>query len=163
MTFGFPAFFWATLALLPLAAVYFIKTRPRRQPVNAFFLWQQVFQQKASNSLFQRLRNLLSLLLVALAFLAAVFALTRPRIGDGSAPDLLIVVDRSASMNGIDDGKSRIDRAKELAGSWITALGGSQRAAVATVSRSTPRSKQWHATPQGRQSDRLRPPTDTGS
>ncbi|OYV06980.1 MAG: hypothetical protein CFE26_03400 [Verrucomicrobiales bacterium VVV1] len=134
MTFGFPAFFWATLALLPLAAVYFIKTRPRRQPVNAFFLWQQVFQQKASNSLFQRLRNLLSLLLVALAFLAAVFALTRPRVGDGSAPDLLIVVDRSASMNGIDDGKSRIARAKELAGSWITALGGSQRAAVATVS-----------------------------
>ncbi len=76
MTFGFPAFFWATLALLPLAAVYFIKTRPRRQPVNAFFLWQQVFKQKASNSLFQRLRNLLSLLLVALAFLAAVFALS---------------------------------------------------------------------------------------
>jgi hypothetical protein len=134
MTFGFPAFFWATLALLPLAAVYFIKTRPRRQQVNAFFLWQQVFQQKASNSLFQRLRNLLSLLLVALAFLAAVFALTRPRVGDGTAPDLLIVVDRSASMNGVDDGKSRLVRAKELAGSWITALGGSQRAAVATVS-----------------------------
>lgn len=133
MTFGFPAFFWAALALLPLTAVYFIKTRPRRQQVNAFFLWQQVFQQKASNSLFQRLRNLLSLLLVALAFLAAVFALTRPRIGDGTAPDLLIVIDRSASMNGVDDGKSRLDRAKELAGSWITALGGSQRAAVATV------------------------------
>jgi hypothetical protein len=36
MTFGFPAFFWAALALLPLAAVYFIKIRPRRQPVNAF-------------------------------------------------------------------------------------------------------------------------------
>jgi Aerotolerance regulator N-terminal/von Willebrand factor type A domain len=133
MTFGFPAFFWAMLALLPLAAVYFIKTRPRRQPVNAFFLWQQVFKLKATNSLFQRLRNLLSLLLVALAFLAAVFALTRPSIGDGAAPDLLIVVDRSASMNGVDDGKSRLVLAKELAGSWITALDGSQRAAIATV------------------------------
>ena len=133
MTFGFPAFFWAALALLPLAAVYFIKIRPRRQPVNAFFLWQQVFQQKASNSLFQRMRNLLSLLLVALAFLAAVFALTKPRVGDGKAPDLLIVIDRSVSMNGIDEGKSRLSLAKELAGSWITALGGSQRAAIATV------------------------------
>ena len=130
MTFGFPAFFWAALALLPLAAVYFIKIRPRRQPVNAFFLWQQVFQQKASNSLFQRMRNLLSLLIVALAFLAAVLALTKPRIGDGKAPDLLIVIDRSVSMNGMDDGKSRLARAKELAGSWITALGGSQRAAI---------------------------------
>lgn len=133
MSFGFPAFFWAAFALLPLAAVYFIKIRPRRQPVNAFFLWQQVFKQKASNSLFQRLRNLLSLLLVALAFLAAVFSLTRPRIGDGAAPDLLIIIDRSASMAGIDDGKTRLARAKELADSWIIALGGSQRAAIATV------------------------------
>jgi Aerotolerance regulator N-terminal/von Willebrand factor type A domain len=133
MTFGLPAFFWAAVALLPLAAVYFIKIRPRRQSVVAFFLWQQVFQQKASNSLFQRMRNLLSLLLVALAFLAAVFALTKPRFGDGKAPDLLIVIDRSVSMAGIDDGKSRIARAKELADSWITALGGSQRAAIATV------------------------------
>ena len=133
MTFGLPVFFWAAVALLPLAAVYFIKIRPRRQPVVAFFLWQQVFQQKASNSLFQRMRNLLSLLLVALAFLAAVLALTKPHVGDGKAPDLLIVIDRSVSMAGIDEGKSRIARAKEMAGSWITALGGSQRAAIATV------------------------------
>jgi hypothetical protein len=133
MSFGLPGFFWAALALLPLVAVYFIKVRPRRQPVNAFFLWQRVFQQKASNSLFQRLRNLLSLLLVALAFLAAVVALTKPRFDDGSAPDLLIVIDRSVSMSGIEDGKSRLASAKELAGGWIRALGGSQRAAIATV------------------------------
>ncbi len=133
MTFGFPAFLWATLALLPLVAVYFIKIRPRRQAVNAFFLWQQVFQQKASNSLFQRLRNLLSLLLVALAFLAAVLALMRPRFDDGNTPDLLVIIDHSASMQAVEDGKSRLDLAKDLAGSWITALGGSQRAAVAGV------------------------------
>jgi hypothetical protein len=133
MTFGFPAFFWAALALLPLAAVYFIRTRPRRQPVNAFFLWQQVFQQKAASSLFQKLRNLLSLLLVALAFLAAIFALTRPRFDDGNAPDLLVIIDRSASMQAVENGVSRLDLAKKLADSWITALGGSQRAAVAGV------------------------------
>ncbi|MFT4176823.1 MAG: VWA domain-containing protein [Luteolibacter sp.] len=133
MTFGAPLFFWAALALLPLTAVYFIRTRPRRQPVNTFFLWQRVFRQKASHSLFQRLRNLLSLLLVALAFLAAVMALTRPRWDDGKTPDLLIVIDRSASMQAMDGGKSRLSRAKDTARSWITALGGFQRAAVATV------------------------------
>jgi hypothetical protein len=133
VSFGFPAFFWAALALLPLAAVYFIRTRPRRQPVNAFFLWQQVFQQKAASSLFQKLRNLLSLLLVALAFIAAVVALTRPRFDDGNAPDLLVIIDRSASMQAIEDGKSRLDLAKNLADSWITALSGSQRAAIAGV------------------------------
>lgn len=133
MTFGLPAFFWAALAILPLAAVYFIRTRPRRQPVNAFFLWQQVFQQSASRSLFQRLRNLFSLLLVALAFLAAVVALTRPRFDDGDTPDLLIVIDRSVSMRAVDHGKSRLDRAKDLARSWISALGGNQRAAIASA------------------------------
>lgn len=134
MTFGAPAFFWAALSLLPLAAVYFIRIRPSRQPVNAFFLWQQVFQQKAASSLFQRLRNLLSLLLVALAFIAAVFALTRPRFDDGSAPDLLVIIDHSASMQTQENGKSRLEAAKELADSWITALAGSQRAAIAGVS-----------------------------
>jgi Aerotolerance regulator N-terminal/von Willebrand factor type A domain len=133
MTFGFPAFFWAALALIPLAAVYFIRTRPRRQPVNAFFLWQRVFQQKAASSLFQKLRNLLSLLLIALAFLAAILALTRPRFDDGETPDLLIILDRSASMQGTADGKTRLDAAKEIAGSWVTALSGSQRAAIASV------------------------------
>ncbi|MFK7849890.1 MAG: BatA and WFA domain-containing protein [Akkermansiaceae bacterium] len=133
MTFGFPAFFWAALSLIPLAAVYFIRTRPRRQPVNTFFLWQRVFQQKAASSLFQKLRNLLSLLLLALAFLAAVFALTRPRFDSGETPDLLIIIDRSASMQATQDGETRLDLAKERAESWITALSGSQRAAIASV------------------------------
>ncbi len=134
MTFGFPAFFWASLALIPLAAVYFIRTRPRRQPVNAFFLWERVFQQKAASSLFQRLRNLLSLLLLAIAFLAAIFALTRPRFDDGETPDLLIIIDSSASMQTVENGESRIDAAKKTADSWINALSGSQRAAIASVS-----------------------------
>ncbi len=134
MTFGFPAFFWASLALIPLAAVYFIRTRPRRQPVNAFFLWERVFQQKAASSLFQRLRNLLSLLLIAIAFLAAIFALTRPRFDDGETPDLLIIIDSSASMQTVENGESRIDAAKKTADSWINALSGSQRAAIASVS-----------------------------
>ncbi len=133
MTLAFPAFLWAALALIPLAAVFFIKTRPRRQPVNAFFLWQKVFQQKAASSLFQKLRNLLSLLLLALAFLAATFALTRPRFDNGDTPDLLIIIDRSASMQALDDGKSRLDAARETASSWITALSGAQRAAIASV------------------------------
>lgn len=134
MTFGFPAFFWATLALIPLAAVYFIRTRPRRQPVNAYFLWEKIFQQKAASSLFQRLRNFLSLLLLAIAFLAAIFALTRPRFDDGETPDLLIIIDSSASMQTVEKGETRIDAAKKTADSWINALSGSQRAAIASVS-----------------------------
>ncbi len=133
MSFGYPAFFWAMLALIPLAAVYFIRVRPRRQPVNAFFLWEKIFQAKPANSLFQKLRNLLSLLIIALAFIASVLALTRPRFDSGETPDLLIIIDRSASMQAVDDGKPRMEEAKETAKSWITALSGAQRAAIASV------------------------------
>ena len=133
MSFGFPTFFWAALALIPLAAAYLIRTRPRRQPVNTFFLWEQIFQEKASSSLFQRLRHLLSLLLLALAFLAAVFALAGPRLDTGETPDLVIIIDRSASMQTVENDTTRLATAKETAASWITALSGSQRAAIASV------------------------------
>lgn len=133
MSFASPVFFWGLLALLPLAAVYFIRTRPRRQQVNAFFLWQKVFKQQPADSLFQKLRNLLSLLLVALAFIAAIFALTRVNFDGGKSTDLLIVIDRSVSMSGMEDGKSRLDRAKDTARSWVAALGGSRRVALADV------------------------------
>ncbi len=131
MNWGAPAFLWSTLVLVPLVAVYFIRTRPRRQVVTVFFLWEKILDQKTSRSLFQRLRNLLSLLLVALAFLGAIFALARPTVGEKDDRDLLIVIDRSASMNG---GKtSRIELAKKKAESWISGLGGTRRAALATI------------------------------
>ncbi|MFC7336369.1 BatA domain-containing protein [Haloferula chungangensis] len=132
MNFGAPGFAWAALALIPLVAVYFIRTRPRRQQVNAFFLWEQVFQQKAASSLFQRLRNLLSLLIMALAFGAAVASLTKPQFGEDRDPDLLIVLDRSVSMQGGAE-QSRMAEAIEKAAGWIAALEGSQRAALATA------------------------------
>lgn len=134
MTFGSPAFFWASLALIPLAAVYLIRIRPRRQPVNTYFLWQRVFQEKAANSLFQRLRHLLSLLLLALTFLAATFALTQPRLDQNETPDLLILIDTSASMQTMEKGLTRLELAKTTAASWIKGLRGSQRAAIASVS-----------------------------
>ncbi len=134
MNFGTPTFFWAAFALLPLIAVYFIRTRPRRLQVNTFFLYQTIIQEKTSTSLFQRLRYLLSLLLLALAFLAAVLALTKPKFSGDDDPDLLIVIDSSVSMQTTQGGSSHLDLAKDKALAWIRALSGSQRAAVASIS-----------------------------
>jgi hypothetical protein len=132
MTWGVPSFLWASLVLIPLAAVYFIKTRPRRQLVSAFFLWEQVLDQKTARSLFQRLRNLLSLLLLALAFLGAVFSLACPSFGERDERDLLIVIDRSASMAGGGE-TSWMELARDRADDWISGLAGNQRAALATI------------------------------
>ena len=58
MTFLAPAFLWSFLALIPLAAIYFLKVRPRKKSTTAYFLWEKIFSQKKATSLFNRLRDL---------------------------------------------------------------------------------------------------------
>lgn len=134
MNFLFPGYFLALLGLIPLVAVYFLKVRPSRKPVTAFFLWQAVFDQKKNTALFNRLRELWSLLLMALALLAIVLALTAPEVSQDQRKDLLLVIDNSASMNARDDGRVRLAAARKIAADIIRGLNAHQQAALATVS-----------------------------
>ncbi|MEX0885616.1 MAG: VWA domain-containing protein [Phycisphaeraceae bacterium] len=136
MTLLSPAFLWALAALLPLAAVYLLKVRPRRTPATAMFLWQRVQQQRKATSLFRRLRDAASLVLVALAMIALALAMARPQFGDDDRRDLLILIDRSASMVARDGGATRLARARDEAQRIVRALDGQQRAAVASVAGS---------------------------
>lgn len=133
MNFANPAFLWAAAALAPLVAIYLLRVRPRRHPTTALFLWQSLLTRRQTSSLFQRLRQLWSLLLMALAVLALAAAAAGPRLGEDERRDLLIVVDTSASMaTEAEDGR-RIDRAKDAARDLVRALSGEQRAAIATL------------------------------
>lgn len=133
MTFGSPLFFWSFLALVPLVAIYLLKVRPRKRPTTAFFLWEKVFQEKRASSLMHRLRDLMSLLLMAMAFGAVCLALTQPRWTDDQRKDLLLIVDNSASMRTADGLSTRLERAKSRAAEIVQGIDGQQRAAVATV------------------------------
>lgn len=134
MIFGSPAFLWMLAALVPLAAAYFLKVRPRRFPVNALFLWEKIFQEKKASSLFQRLRDLLSLLLMALALAAIAFAAAGPRPAKQDRRDLLLVIDTSPSMRAKTGGKEGIELARERARDIVRALNGTRRGAVASAS-----------------------------
>lgn len=133
MSFASPALLWGLLALLPLIAVYFLRVRPRRRATPAYFLWQAVLGKKRNTALFQRLRHLLGLLLVALALVAVVLALADPRPADAEEQELILVIDRSASMAADDGGGSRLDSARAVASDLIRALAGRHRAAVASL------------------------------
>ncbi|MEM7384726.1 MAG: BatA and WFA domain-containing protein [Verrucomicrobiota bacterium] len=133
MSFLAPAFFWAFLALIPLIAIYFLKVRPRRKTTNAYFLWEKIFEERKTSSLFSRLRDLFSLLLLMLVFSAIVLALTRPELADDSRKDLLILVDHSASMSAGEGGGTRLEMALDTAREIVLGLNHSQRAAVAVV------------------------------
>ncbi len=134
MTFLYPFYFWILLGLIPLVAVYFLKVRPRRKPTTAFFLWQHLFDQKRSTNLFEKLRDLLSLLLMLLVFVSVVLALTAPQLTDDQRKDLLILIDNSASMSTHDAGRTRLEKAKSIANGIIRNLNANQQAAVASVS-----------------------------
>ncbi|MEL7498168.1 MAG: BatA and WFA domain-containing protein [Planctomycetota bacterium] len=133
MNFASPIFFWAFLSLVPLLAIYLLKVQPRRKPTTAYFLWENIFQENKATSLFQRLRDLFSLLLMFLAFAAIVFALTRPDFSGDQQKDLVLVVDVSASMNATDRLSTRLASAKTVARQIVRALNGNQRCSIAVV------------------------------
>ncbi|MEM9941379.1 MAG: BatA and WFA domain-containing protein [Planctomycetota bacterium] len=134
MTFGNPLFLWAFVSLIPLIAIYLLKVRPKRKPTTAYFLWNDIFQQRRSNSLFQRFRDLLSLLLMALAFAAVVLALAKPEWNQLGKSDFVLIIDNTASMNSSDGIGTRLDSAKRSAKQIVEALDGNQRCSVATLS-----------------------------
>lgn len=130
MNFLTPQFLWGLLAAVPLVAVYFLKVRPRRRSVTAFFLWQQVFENRKSASLFQRLRDALSLLLMLLTLAAAVFAAAGLRFRKTDERDLVVIIDASPSMRAKTNGKTLVAQARNTTREWIKALNGTRRMAI---------------------------------
>lgn len=130
MNFLAPQLLWGLLALIPLSLIYFLKVRPRRKQTNAYFLWEKILQEKAASALFRRLRDVLSLLLMALVVAMVVIAMARPKVQTDDGRDLLLVIDQSPSMAAGDNGDTVFDQAKKEATNIVRALDGSRRLAV---------------------------------
>ncbi len=81
-------------------------------------LWRSAFEDLEVNAPFQRLRFSIILLLQMLILAALLVAMARPvtEAESGVADRIVLVIDRSASMNATDaDGRSRLEHAKEEA------------------------------------------------
>lgn len=133
MTFLSPIFFWFLLALIPLALVYLMKTRPRKRMTNTIFLWEQVLQEDVTKIWLKKIRNLLSLLLLLAVFLFSVFSLTEPKLSKNSTQDVLLILDRSVSMKAGEG--ARFKKAVDEIKSVLRAVEGGNRVALATVDK----------------------------
>jgi len=131
MTFLNPGFLWGLLLTIPVIAVYLLKVKPRVEKTNTWFLWDQILEERQSNSLFSKLRNFLSLLLMLLVVVLVSLSLSNPIFSKRDTRDVFILIDQSVSMNGMIDGEPGIEIAKEKARSIISSLGTSQRASIA--------------------------------
>jgi hypothetical protein len=94
---------WAILAAVPPAIVllYFLKLKRQPLEVPSTYLWHKSIEDLHVNSIWQRLRQSLLLLLQLLLVLLAIVALLRPGwMGSGGVPAaaLSFLVDNSASM-----------------------------------------------------------------
>ncbi|MEC8734516.1 MAG: VWA domain-containing protein, partial [Planctomycetota bacterium] len=118
----------AAAAVPPLLLLYFLKLRRGRRSIPSTMLWKRSVEDVRANVPFQRIRYSVLLLLQMLILLLLVLALAQPQFeGGGSASGrTVIAIDRSASMNALDDpsGRSRLELAREAAVDRVESLHG---------------------------------------
>ncbi|HEX4996575.1 MAG TPA: VWA domain-containing protein, partial [Terriglobia bacterium] len=104
------------LALLTagaIVALYFLKLRRRRVLTSSLLLWRTVLEQRQARSIFERLRNPLSLILAVVIGLLLALALARPDVEalTGRRKRVTIVLDTSPTMQVHAGGETRWQRA----------------------------------------------------
>jgi hypothetical protein len=114
---------WLLLAAVPPAIVllYFLKLKRQPLEVPSTYLWRRSIEDLHVNSIWQRLRKNLLLLLQLLIVLLAILALLRPGWRGTKLLDtrLIFLVDNSASMSSTDVAPTRLDDAKRQVGDLI--------------------------------------------
>ena len=119
MNFLFPTSLFLFGLAIPIIALYILKLRRRREPVSTLMFWEELFRERQTTSLFQRLKHLLSLLLQLLFLALLVLAVARPQFAflTKSAQQFILIIDQSASMNTVEvsDGSTRLESAKQHA------------------------------------------------
>lgn len=126
------ALWWLLLAAI-IIFFYLLKLRRKRTVVPSVLLWSKALEELEANVPLKKLRRSLLMLLQLIALAALVFALSRPLVTTRAlaSGSTIIIIDSTASMNAVDeDGRSRLDRAKDLAREMTSGLSGDDKAAI---------------------------------
>lgn len=125
---------WAALAATPLAilALYFLKLKRMPLEVPSTYLWHKSIEDLHVNSLWQRLRKSLLLLLQLALIALLMLALGRPawQTRQLAAGRLIFLIDNSASMGATDVAPSRLAEAKRRALEIVDQMGSGDVAMV---------------------------------
>ncbi len=134
---------WAVMAAVPalIVLMYFLKLRREVVEVPSTFLWSRTIEDLHVNSLLQRLRRSLLLLLQLLAVLLAVLALLRPGVrGEATSQSRLVfMIDTSASMRAsdVEGDVNRFEQARRLIGERIEAMQDTESAMLIAFDRTS--------------------------
>jgi len=132
-----PAAF-AFLGLIPVVILlYLLKLRRTHVVISSTLLWHKSLQDLTANAPFQRLRRNLLLLLQIIVLILLAIALARPFIKAAgmAGNDLCLLVDTSASMQTLEDGRPRIELAKDKALDLVNTMGGGDKVMIVTFDK----------------------------
>jgi hypothetical protein len=133
MSFLAPLALISALVVGPIiVAMYILKLRREEHTVSSTFLWQRMVRDVEANAPWQKLRRNLLLLLQLLLLLLLALALARPFFPTTgiAGRNLIVIVDRSASMGATDLPDGRLAAAKEQAIRLIDQLPDGGRATI---------------------------------
>ena len=117
----------ALLLLVPVIILfYLLKQRAVEHPYSSIYLWKELYQNRRSDTPWEKLKKNILMILQILTLLVLIFALCSPYLlkGGTGAKNVILVFDTSGSMNmEYENGKSRLDVAKEQAISYLQEQG----------------------------------------
>lgn len=129
---------WVVLAAIPptILLLYFLKLKRTPLEVPSTYLWHKSIEDLHVNSIWQRLRTSILLLLQLLLVLVAVLALLRPGWSGSqlSGHRFVFLVDTSASMSSKDIKPNRLEEAKRRVGELIDQMASGDVAMIVSFS-----------------------------
>lgn len=124
----------AAITTAAIVALYFLKHRRRQVVISSTQLWKKVLENRIENSLFEKLRRYLSILLAVATGLLVAMSIARPEIEwlTGKSRRIVIVLDTSPTMQArMNDGKTRWEHAVDAAAAIVSAGTGSTKFRIA--------------------------------
>lgn len=129
---------WAVLAAVPPAILllYFLKLRRTSKQVPSTYLWRKAIDDRHVNSLWQRLRSNVLLLLQMMLVALAMLALLRPGFSGSEliGDRFIFLIDTSASMSSTDVQPTRLAEAQRRAGELIEQMAAGDLAMIISFS-----------------------------
>ncbi|HWI64247.1 MAG TPA: VWA domain-containing protein [Symbiobacteriaceae bacterium] len=112
-------------AILPgIVALYFLKLKRREREISSTWLWRPVLLDRQANSLWQKLRVSLLLLIQLLAALGLILAVAHPfaKVKAVTAGNAVILLDATGTMQATDVAPNRFAKAEEEARRLISQM-----------------------------------------
>ncbi|WP_346931066.1 BatA and WFA domain-containing protein [Clostridium sp.] len=130
-----PLFFLVTIPFLIL--LYILKEKSEDFTVSSSIFWEEIYKTLEVNSPFEKLKKNIMLFLQIMIISLIILALMNPflKFFSKEYSDVIIVIDNSASMLGINEDETCINRGKSIAQKYIDSCANGTKISIITANK----------------------------